>query len=124
MTSSLKSTLGSSAVGSLNLNDRAALAKLFWTSRIMNTFATGQHRARVLHIPPPDRAKISDMFFGEGSLTIDMAKLPAIEFVLRPVYIGRETWVAVTCNGMVIVPPFPFTSYADLPLYPEDIPDV
>lgn len=64
----------------------------------------------------------SDALFGDGPPK--RWDQDCYAFRLELFHIGEEPFAAVTCDGIVVVYPFHWPGLENLPLRPEDIPDV
>lgn len=95
---------------------RTALRTFFWRNRIMQKFRDGQ--GSVFRLPqktPASTKLLMDYAMGEGPFN---ANVEYHEFQFIGHHYGHELYLAVTCEGLVIVPPFPFPAGSDRGLIP------
>lgn len=83
---------------------RTALARLFWRNRLMQSFREG--KGTLFEVPTHlTQEQASHLLFGDEALP-DYIPIATSSFEFRPTVYGTETYFAVVCDGLVVVPPF------------------
>lgn len=64
--------------------------------------------------------KLPEFLFGDFNPLDRTIDHPTVIFVFEAAQFGHERYVAVTAEGMVIVPPFQYDDRATIPLFPQE----
>jgi hypothetical protein len=98
------------------------LRELFWRNRIMEQFRQGWGISFIIEVGIiPTSEEFTSWLFTDDPLVQLKTKHRHYTFSYQGAYYGVEQWLAVTCDDVVIVPPFRMTIRQDLPYFPEEM---
>ena len=115
-------TSDTSASSAVNLTTQQ-LRSLFWHNQIMDKFRNGKGIDFVIDGGiTPSPAEFSRWFFTDEPIEQRVNRRSYL-FSFQAHELGDETWVAVICDGRVIIPPFPFPAggRGATPYFPEEV---
>lgn len=101
---------------------RNELVKLFWKARVMQAFRDG--RGHAFLIPERwDAKRLADYLFADlEPVSYFRDTYPTVIFTFDGATCGDQLFLFVTAEGLLIVPPFPYTNgRSDIPLFPEEL---